>query len=222
MSEQGGKARRRLVRAAFRAEDSYILLFSLLLLDLFAAAFATSWQWILLLMWLVAATLLLALRTSCVGPKATRLAYVAVAAGVVFGVLAALQRSPMWFGWMFAAMAALLMVTNGVCRQANLPASRVTIADAVRCHLDLRHLRSALRFHIHGTQLHMGHSVLHARYDQGSGQLHLRELHNPHYRRVRRLHSCVLSGKDAGRNRGPHRPGVPRDSRRTARLALRT
>ena len=128
MSEHGGKARRRLVRAAFRAEDSYVLLFSMLMLDLLAAAFATSWQWILLLMWLVAATLILALRTSCVGPKATRFAYVAVVAGVVFGILAALQRSPVWFGWMFAAMAALLMVTPGVIGRRIFQHRRITIA----------------------------------------------------------------------------------------------
>lgn len=127
MSLERRQERRRFLRTAFRADDSYILLFSMLMLDLFAAAFATSWQWILLLMWLVAGTLVLALRTSHVGPKATRFAYVAVGAGVVFGLLAALQRSPMWFGWMFAAMAALLLVTPGVIGRRIFQHRHVTI-----------------------------------------------------------------------------------------------
>lgn len=127
MSSQGAQARRRLLRAALRAEDSYILLFSLLMIDLLAAAFATSWQWILLLMWLVAGTLVLALRTSHVGPKATRFAYFAVTAGVVFGFIAAVQRSPMWLGWMFAAMAALLLVTPGAIGRRIFQHRHVTI-----------------------------------------------------------------------------------------------
>ncbi len=119
--------RRRLLRAALRAEDSYILLFALLILVLFAAAFATSDAALLLLMVLVAATLLLALRTSRVGPKALRFALVAAAACVAFGIVAAVQQSQLWAGWMFAAMAALLAVTPGVVGRRILSTRQVTL-----------------------------------------------------------------------------------------------
>jgi len=119
--------RRRLIRAALSAEDSYILLFFLLMLDLLAAAFATSATALFVLMVLVAATLLLALRTSHVGPKSLRFALLAVASCVAFGIIATIQRSPLWAGWMFAAMAALLAVTPGVIGRRILAHRRVTL-----------------------------------------------------------------------------------------------
>lgn len=110
MSEQT-QLRRRLVRAALKARDSYGLLFCLLILDLLAASLATSRGFLLPLMILVAGTLVLALRTSEVGPRGIRAALLAGGACVVFGVLAGVEQDPVWAGWMFAAMAALLLVT---------------------------------------------------------------------------------------------------------------
>jgi hypothetical protein len=117
---------RRTFRRLLRADDSYGLLCILLLLDLLVAAFVATGPGLLILMALVASTLLLALRTSLVGPKATRFAYFAVGAGVVFGTVAAIQKSELWAGWMFAMMAALLLVTPAVIGRRLLQHKRVT------------------------------------------------------------------------------------------------
>ena len=127
LAAEDRSVRRRLFRAALHAEDSYVLLFALLMLDLLAAAFATSATALAVLIVLVAATLLIALRTSHVGQKATRFAAFAVVACVLFGFVASARKDPVLAGWMFAAMAALLVVTPAVIGRRIMAHREVTV-----------------------------------------------------------------------------------------------
>ncbi len=115
------------LRNLLHAEDNYILLFLLLLFDLLIAAIAGTGSSLLILMGSVALTLLIALRTSCARPRSMRIAAVAVAAGIVFGLIAVIQRSPVYAGWMFAMMAALLLVTPAVIGRRILEHKKVTL-----------------------------------------------------------------------------------------------
>ena len=121
-----GVWRRRAVRDALRGEDRYVLLFFLLLLDLVVAAFATSATSVMVLLACVALTLLIALRTSRARPRSMRIALIAVVAGAIFGVVAVLENNPVWIGWMFAMMAALLFVTPIVIGRRILMQRKVT------------------------------------------------------------------------------------------------
>ncbi len=56
-----------------------------------------------------------------------RIAFVAVGAGVVFGVVAVVESNPVYVGWMFAMMAALLVVTPVVIGKRILEQKRVTL-----------------------------------------------------------------------------------------------
>ena len=123
-----GGAWSRLLWAAFREQDSYLLLLTLLLAEYFALMVIPEDRWSRLASGpLVATTMLIGLRTSGVRPRTLRIAQVVAAVVVVLVAAQALTGTELLVGETYLLLGGLLMATPPAVLRRVLAHQTITI-----------------------------------------------------------------------------------------------